>query len=207
MSESNQIDMNSLHNTVLRETENDSLLEIKPNFYQNLSDFIGNLRKQEFDDVENKIKDTMIEMVTELTSLLIHIRLEKISNSDDFDISYLLDEEKFILDSLDEQNERTEMILSATINGKSKFLESLAENHKIKKVVIRFLDNVDEIVGADLEKYGPFKAEDIATIPYENAQALIAKNIATKVRWSIFFKICTYNFIAKNIATKVRWED
>jgi len=183
MSESNQIDINSLHNTVLRETENDSLLEIKPNFYQNLSDFIGNLRKQEFDDVENKIKDTMIEMVTELTSLLIHIRLEKISNSDDFDISYLLDEEKFILDSLDEQNERTEMILSATINGKSKFLESLAENHKIKKVVIRFLDNVDEIVGADLEKYGPFKAEDIATIPYENAQALIAKNIATKVRW------------------------
>jgi len=183
MSESNQIDMNSLHNTVLRETENDSLLEIKPNFYQNLSDFIGNLRKQEFDDVENKIKDTMIEMVTELTSLLIHIRLEKISNSDDFDISYLLDEEKFILDSLDEQNERTEMILSATINGKSKFLESLAENHKIKKVVIRFLDNVDEIVGADLEKYGPFKAEDIATIPYENAQALITKNIATKVRW------------------------
>ena len=183
MSESNQIDMNSLHNTVLRETENDSLLEIKPNFYQNLSYFIGNLRKQEFDDVENKIKDTMIEMVTELTSLLIHIRLEKISNSDDFDISYLLDEEKFILDSLDEQNERTEMILSATINGKSKFLESLAENHKIKKVVIRFLDNVDEIVGADLEKYGPFKAEDIATIPYENAQALIAKNIATKVRW------------------------
>ncbi len=183
MSESNQIDMNSLHNTVLRETENDSLLEIKPNFYQNLSDFIGNLRKQEFDDVENKIKDTMIEMVTELTSLLIHIRLEKISNSDDFDISYLLDEEKFILDSLDEQNERTEMILSATINGKSKFLESLSENHKIKKIVIRFLDNVDEIVGADLEKYGPFKAEDIATIPYENAQALIAKNIATKVRW------------------------
>jgi DNA replication factor GINS len=183
MSESNQIDINSLHNTVLRETENDSLLEIKPNFYQNLSDFIGNLRKQEFDDVENKIKDTMIEMVTELTSLLIHIRLEKISNSDDFDISHLLDEEKFILDSLDEQNERTEMILSATINGKSKFLESLAENHKIKKIVIRFLDNVDEIVGADLEKYGPFKAEDIATIPYENAQALIAKNIATKVRW------------------------
>ena len=183
MSESNQIDMNSLHNTVLRETENDSLLEINPNFYRFLSDFIGNLRKQEFDDVENKIKDTMIEMVTELTSLLIHIRLEKISNSDDFDISYLLDEEKFILDSLDEQNERTEMILSATINGKSKFLESLAENHKIKKIVIRFLDNVDEIVGADLEKYGPFKAEDIATIPYENAQALIAKNIATKVRW------------------------
>ena len=183
MSESNQIDINSLHHTVLLETENDSLVEIKPNFYRSLSDFIGNLRKQEFDGVENKIKDTMIEMATELTSLLIHIRLEKISNSDDYEISHLLDEEKFILDSQEEQNERTEMILSATINGKSKFLESLTENHKIKKVVIRFLSEVDEIVGVDLEKYGPFKAEDIATIPYENAQALIAKKIATKVRW------------------------
>ena len=96
MSESNHIDINSLHNTVLRETENDSLLEIKPNFYRNLSDFIGNLRKQEFEGVENKIKETMIEMATELTSLLIHIRLEKISSSNDYDIGYLLDEEKFI---------------------------------------------------------------------------------------------------------------
>ena len=183
MSESNSIDIHSLHHTVVRETENDSILEINPNFYRNLADFIGNLRKQEFDGIENKIKNTMIEMVTELTSLLIQIRLDKISKTSDLEISYLLDEEKFILDSQEDQKERIEMILSATINGKSKFLESLAQNHKTKKIVIRFLNEVDEIVGADLEKYGPFKTEDIATIPYENAQALIAKNIATKVHW------------------------
>ena len=183
MSESNPIDIHSLHNTVLRETENDSILEINPNFYRNLADFIGNLRKQEFDGIENKIKNTMLEMITELTSLLIQIRLNKISKTSILEISYLLDEEKFILDSQEDQRERIEMILSATINGKSKFLESLAQNHKTKKIVIRFLNEVDEIVGADLEKYGPFKTEDIATIPYENAQALIAKNIATKVHW------------------------
>lgn len=183
MSESNQIDINSLHHTVLREIENDSLLEIDPNFYRDLADFIGNLRKQEFDGVESKIKDAMIEMTTELSSLLINIRLDKILHSSEIEIGYLLDEEKFILDSKEEQKERVEMIISATIHGKSKFLESLAQNHKTKKIVIRFLNEVDEIVGADLEKYGPFKPEDIATIPYENAQALIAKNIATKVRW------------------------
>ena len=183
MSESNQIDINSLHHIALRETENDSILEIEPNFYRNLSDFIGNLRKQEFDGTENQIKNTMIEMATELTSLLINIRLDKISKSENIQSENLLDEEKFILDSQEEQRERTEMILSATTNGKSKFLESLAQNHKTKKIVIRFLNEVDEIVGVDLEKYGPFKTEDIATIPYENAQALIAKNIATKIRW------------------------
>ena len=183
MSETNEIDLNKLHHIVLRETESDSIQEINPDFYRNLSDFIGDLKKQEFDGVESKIKETIIDTATELTSLLINIRLDKISKSDNIDFKNLLDEEKFILDAEEEQRERTEMILSATINGKSKFLESISQNHKTKAVVIRFLKEVDEIIGADLEKYGPFKTEDVATIPYENAQALIAKNIATKVRW------------------------
>ena len=182
MSETNQIDINYLHHIVLREIENDSLLEIDSNFYRNLSDFIGNLKKQEFDGVESEIKDTMIGMATELTSLLMNIRLEKISKLKNLELSFLLDEEKFILDSQEEKKDRKEMIFSATINGKSKFLESLSHNHKTKRIAVRFLQEIDEIVGADLKKYGPFKAEDIATIPYENAQALIAKNAATKVR-------------------------
>ena len=183
MSESNEIDLNKLHHIVLRETENDSIQEISPDFYRNLSDFIGNLKKQEFDGVESKIKETIINTAIELTSLLINFRLEKIFKLDTIDFKNLLDEEKFILDAKEEQKERTEIILSATINGKSKFLESISQNHKIKTVVVRFLQETDEIIGADLEKYGPFKTEDVATIPYENAQALIARNIATKVRW------------------------
>jgi DNA replication factor GINS len=183
MSESNEIDLNKLHHIVLRETENDSIQEINPDFYRNLSDFIGNLKKQEFDGVESKIKETIIDTAIELTSLLINFRLEKIFKLDTIDYKNLLDEEKFILDAKEEQKERTEIILSATINGKSKFLESISQNHKIKTVVVRFLQEVDEIIGADLQKYGPFKMEDIATIPYENAQALISRNIATKVRW------------------------
>ena len=183
MSETNEIDLNKLHHIVLRESESDSIQEINPDFYRSLSDFIGDLKKQEFDGVESKIKETIIDTATDLTSLLINIRLDKISKSNNIDFKNLLDEEKFILDAEEEQRERTEMIISATINGKSKFLESISQNHKTKTVVIRFLQEVDEIIGADLEKYGPFKTEDIATIPYENAQALIAKNIATKVRW------------------------
>ena len=183
MSESNRIDISKLHYIVLQEVESDIIQEIDPNFYRDLSDFIGNLKKQEFDGVESKIKNTLIQMAMELTSLLIDIRLDKISKMDKIEFENLLDEEKFILDSEEEQRERREMILSATINGKSKFLESLSQNHKTKTVVIRFLQNVDEIIGVDLEKYGPFSTEDIATIPYENAQALISKKIATKVRW------------------------
>jgi len=183
MSENSEITANSLHAIVLREMESDSIQEIESNFYRNLSDFLGNLKKQEFDGIESKIKQTLIVMVSDLTSLLLHIRLEKTINSDGIDFSKLLDEEKFILDAEEQKRERTEMILSATINGKSKFLESISQNHKTKTVVLRFLKEVDEIVGVDLERYGPFKPEDIATLPYENAQALITKKAATKIHW------------------------
>ena len=66
MSESNEIDLHSLHSIVLKETENDSIQEINPNFYRNLSDFLGNLKKQEFDGIESKIKEALIEMTSEI---------------------------------------------------------------------------------------------------------------------------------------------
>jgi DNA replication factor GINS len=183
MSEYHEITVNSLHAIVLREIESDSIQEIESNFYRNLSDFLGNLQKQEFDGIESKIKQSLIDMVSEMTSLLLKIRLEKSTISDGIDLTNLLDEEKFILDAEEQKRERTEMILSATINGKSKFLESISQNHKTKAVVLRFLKEVDEIVGVDLERYGPFQPEDIATLPYENAQALISKKAATKIHW------------------------
>ena len=96
--------------------------------------------------------------------------------------SILTDEEKFVIDSNEEMNERKDMIISGIINGKSKFLESTSKKHKVKPVAVRFVKQFDEIVGVDLEKYGPFKPEDIATIPNENAQALISNGVALKVR-------------------------
>ena len=96
--------------------------------------------------------------------------------------STLTDEEKFVFDSNGEMNERKDMIISGIINGKSKFLETTSTKHKTKPVTVRFVKEFDEIVGVDLEKYGPFKPEDIATIPNENAQALISNGVASKVR-------------------------
>jgi len=65
----------------------------------------------------------MVEMTTEMTSLFLKIRLEK-AVLDDSDKSSLLAEEKYILDSQKEMEERKETILSRILNGKSKLLES-----------------------------------------------------------------------------------
>jgi len=167
MSEIKKIDINSLYAIVLRETENETIQEIDPDLYSSISNFIGKLKSEEYDNIEAKIKAELVAMTTKFTTLLLNIRLQKVKNCDPLDFLNLLDEEKFVLDGEEETRERTEMILSATLNGKSKLLESISYRHKTKSTVVRFIKEMDQIMGADLEKYGPFKTEDIATIQYE----------------------------------------
>jgi DNA replication factor GINS len=173
-----EIDVNSLYATLLRETENDTVQEVSPDLYISISNFVSKLKSEGYDGIESKIKDALVMIITDIISLLLKIRLEKALNTTH---TNLMNEEKFILDAQTEMEERKEMILSGLLNGKSKFLESISQKHKTKPIVVRFLKETDQIVGADLEKYGPFKVEDIATIPYDNAQALITKNIVAKI--------------------------
>ena len=176
------LDLKNLHVIVMHEFQTDSPQELNPDFFRNLSNFIGKLKNEEYDGIEKKTKNEIIFTATNLTELLINKRLEKISNSSTIPYSILTDEEKFIVDSNNEMNDRKNMIISGIINGKSKFLETISTKHKTKHVTVRFVKEFDEIVGVDLEKYGPFKPEDIATIPNENAQALISNGIVLKIR-------------------------
>ena len=52
---------------------------------------------------------------------------------------------------------------------------------KTKGMVVRFLQEIPAIVGSDMKTYGPFKPEDIATLPVENAKALIKQGVAEEV--------------------------
>lgn len=181
MSETKKIDVNSLYSVLLREIENDQVQEIDPEFYKMLSEYLGKLKSEGYDGLENKIKNRLVEMITQITFLLLKTRIEKVASQDELDYTNLLDEEKFIVESHQQLQERKEMILSATLNGRTKLLESVSKKHKTKPITVRFLRDFDQFVGSDFTKYGPFKAEDIATIPNENAQALIAKNISVKL--------------------------
>ena len=123
MSSLTEIDTNLLYTILKNEFEDNTIQKVDSNFYEKTSEFIGNLKKQEYDGVEAKIKNVMVEMATEMTSLFLKIRLEK-SDLDDSDKSFLLAEEKYILDSQKEMEERKETILSRILDGKSKLLES-----------------------------------------------------------------------------------
>ena len=52
---------------------------------------------------------------------------------------------------------------------------------KPNMMVVRFLREVPAIMGLDMRTYGPFKPEDIAALPIENAKALIKQGVAVQV--------------------------
>jgi DNA replication factor GINS len=59
-----------------------------------------------------------------------------------------------------------------------------SEPAKARLQVVRFLSDFPAIIGVDLKTYGPFKSEDIATLPAENASALINQGVVKQVRFS-----------------------
>ena len=123
MSEQNEININYLHRLVLQESENDAIQEINSNLYNSISEFLKNLKNEKHDGIEEKINQTVIDMVSNTTSILLKLRLEKatLGNSNH---SVLLDEEKYILNARAEMTERRENILSGILKGEPHNLDS-----------------------------------------------------------------------------------
>ena len=123
MSEQNKININSLNALILQEAETDPIQEIDSDLYNSISELIKSLKSEEYDGIKAKINQVMIKMITDTTSALLKLRLEKAvlekSNS-----SVLLDEEKYILDSRKEMAERKDTILSGILNGKPHSLDN-----------------------------------------------------------------------------------
>ena len=123
MSQQNEININYLHRLALQELESDAIQETNSDLYNSISKLLKNLKDKKHDGIEEKLNQVMIEMITETTSTLLKLRLEKatLGNSN---TSVLLDEEKYILDSKAEMAERMETILSGILKGEPHNLDT-----------------------------------------------------------------------------------
>jgi DNA replication factor GINS len=77
------------------------------------------------------------------------------------------------------QGQITESPKAAT---KAEVNAEVAPTHK--RSTIRFLKNIPAIMGADMKSYGPFVAEDVASLPPQNAQILVKQGLAVLVEVS-----------------------
>jgi len=174
------------YNILLKEYQISSLQEIPYDTYQRLAITIGNLTTKEYDLLEKRIVQKIIENLSIISNLLLQIRIEKILKGNinsNLEIGYskMTDEEKFIIDGEIQSKRKRKEIMTLITNGQPKILEKITDTIKQKKLLIMFIKPMEQFVGVDMYKYGPFKVEDVANLPFENALSLVNNKIATEI--------------------------
>jgi DNA replication factor GINS len=182
-----------VYNLLVTEIQIPTLQSIPLDTYQNIATLLGNIKGQGYEGIEAKIRDRMVGMISKSAQLLLECRHQKLkeyqheilssssSAATAVDYSKLTDEEKYILDGEKESDKRRNAVLAATINGRPKVMESMSAKIRAKQIVIRFIKSMEQFVGVDMTKYGPFQEEDVAVLPFENARSFIEKGIAIEI--------------------------
>ncbi|MFX0203405.1 MAG: hypothetical protein ACFFCW_45465 [Candidatus Hodarchaeota archaeon] len=155
-------------------------LKLPEDFYPRSSALIRNFQKPIDNPIENAIQAIIILRMQFLLQDTLLMRLSKIleiiKEKRPLDPSLLTPEEvKFI--TLIKEGDFFVEGASAAITGKTQGLNIDGR----KFTLVRILENLPAIIGTDLATYGPFKKEDVALIPYDNAQILIVKKMATEI--------------------------
>jgi DNA replication factor GINS len=183
-----------VYNLLVTEIQIPTLQSIPIDTYQNIATLLGDIKGQGYEGIEAKIRDRMVEMISKSVQLLLECRHQKLieypyeisssassATTTAVDYSKLTDEEKYILDGEKESDKRRNAVIAATINGRPKVMESMSAKIRAKQIVIRFIKSMEQFIGVDMTKYGPFQEEDVAVLPVENARSFIEKGIAVEI--------------------------
>ena len=93
----------------------------------------------------------------------------------------LLPEERYVFTARRKFDRRFDSFVEALALGQPSFVDHAKKSESERSVTVRFTRNVDEVVGLDLKRYGPFESEDVASLPAANADILIMAGDAVEI--------------------------
>jgi len=172
-----------------KENDSDKLNLIPKGFKDKTRAYLENLHKlkesKEKDSLEKELLENEIKEFNKLLQDFLKIRLQKIicltTDGIKLESTHLLVEEQKIINSY--QNSMKNFYNSFLMGTEKEDDTSYTAEGKSNFIVVRVIEDIDEeIVGIDLKNYGPFKKEDIATIPEKNAILLIEKNVVIPIK-------------------------
>ena len=191
--ESGTMDLSFVTELLLKEVQIPPLQQIPPDTYKTIARFIRIESLRSYESLESKIRDELIRLIALATKLLIEIRCQKLASYKVNDgtllphalateeYSKLTEEEKYILQGNLDAFRKKESILLASSQGREQTLKTISKLVHSKKIIIRFLKPVEQFIGVDMTKYGPFVEEDVAILPFENARSLLETGTATEI--------------------------
>jgi DNA replication factor GINS len=175
-----------LYDAWKRELENRELEKLSPNFYSRIADYLRRLKEEGRMLDKRTVKARLLKdemrnakrMVHELIQTRYRKLVKKAANGERIPSSFLTTEEKKIYTGV---LPLAEAYYSLTENILRGYAQKVNVEQKHKNAVLRFLKKVPEIIGADMKTYGPFKIEDVASLPLDNSKILVKQGLAERV--------------------------
>lgn len=185
-----KIDLDFILELLKKETQIPKIQGISPDIYKKIAQLIKELSIQKYEDLELDVHHEVIRLLVLSTKSLIELRTRKLLDSNanlssnslsTDDYSKLTDEEKYIFEEERKVSQRKDLIKQSLIDGNVNNLDSISRIIRSKMIIIRFMESTDQFMGVDMAKYGPFKKEDVAILPFENARSLIERKVAVEI--------------------------
>jgi len=146
------------------------LSQIPEDFYQKAKNYLEQ-KKKIAEKKEDKLAEREIKNVERLLEDIFNRRETKMLNQALITVRTNLPPQNLI----ENEKEFFESAVNMLRTQRERVLSLLFKKTKLKQDLdkIEFEDDVEEFVGIDLNKYGPFKKGDVADIPKDNAKLLI----------------------------------
>jgi len=177
---------NELYDVWKREVESDELGKLPPDFYANVAEYLRKLREEGRMLDKRTVKASLLNMETQnvkrMLREVIQVRyrklVKKVARGEEVQSELLTAEEERIRQSVLPFAEAFRNFAKETLRGHA---SKVSLEQERERLVLRFLKDVPAIVGADMKMYGPFKVEDVASLPIGNAKILVKQGLAEKV--------------------------
>lgn len=175
-----------LYEAWARERETTEIQALPKDFYAKLADYIKKLRDESRMLDEKTVRAKLLrresnyvkKMVNDLIRLRYKKALRKATEGNIVAKEALTYEEEKLLGEASPSIEAYQTLQKDILSGRS---PRMKVKEKPKAIILRFIQEIPAIIGADMKTYGPFKPEDIASLPIENAKILIKQGVAIEV--------------------------
>jgi len=180
---------NELYEVWRQELEDVEPVKLPDDFYLRVADYLKKIREESRMLDKRTVKANLLKKEWQNVKRMLHEFLQKRYKKLIRKVAY---GEKIPMDALTTEEKKIFSDVSPFAEAFRTFAKSLIQGHfleiKVEKgskiVVLRFLKDIPAIIGSDLKTYGPFKAEDVASLPAENAKILVKQKLAEKVEAS-----------------------
>jgi DNA replication factor GINS len=167
--------LDNLRRQLDSELQASALVALPRDFYSKLAAYSQKLKRSGgpgSSDLVLRLIEIQTAIIKSMSRDLLTLRAAKARDQGTF--LQLLPEERYVFTAERKFDRRFDAFVDALASGQPSFVDHAKKSESQRSVTVKFTRHVDEVVGLDLKRYGPFETEDVASLPAANADILIA---------------------------------